>query len=355
MSLRFIACHRDPADHFATFAQCLENVVIYASDPAMIRFRERAVLVDVPFFTDGMSPQAEDVLAMQIAKTCISASVAITGLRHPFDIKVQRALAEHAPLVRRLAYYDHLDPYVSEVGVQVMQAAQGVLFANSHLAKTPLFQMPGTEIDFKDLKKVGIGYYPTQAAERIQQRRSFEQRSIRRRLFTTHRLIDSGQKLLVYFGSNHEAYFSKALPAFLALLAEGSLPNTVILIQSHPDAIDRETEMIKAWKPAPTVVFSRFSVEEAQIAADGALYSQTPIAPHLVLAGIPTVQVGGPSCEDFLVKRNLIPSVTTREQCIRAIHLPQSVLPAKILEGLGISTHWRQILKKELSTPPQGK
>lgn len=368
----FIACHGNPADHFATFAESLSRdigaIEVYASGPALKKFQERGIEVK-PFSIDKISPEEEDVLAEQIAKACSTASVIITDVGHAFDIKVQKALARQAAHVPRFAYYDNPESYVpgghSAVAAKVMLAANGVLFANSNLAKAPIFQEPGKEIDFENRKKVGIGYYPINQAEKIAKRRAAEQSSMRQTVFSKNDLVDRGQKVLVYFGGNNEGYFSKAFPAFLSLLEEGmersDFTSLVIVIQQHPGAksINLDGNRVSAWmakhsetRQAPTMILSDFSSDDAQVIADGALYYQTSMGPQFVLAGIPTIQVGHETFEDILVRNQLSPSVTDVSQFISVIddltHQKKEIPREVILEGLGIKSNWLPTLEKAI-------
>jgi hypothetical protein len=369
----FIACHGAPADHFATFAKRLSKDVgtieVYASGPALTKFQEHKIEVKVPFSIDKISPEEEDVLAEQIAKACSTASVIITDVGHAFTIKVQKALARSANHIPRFAYYENPESYVpggySTVAAEVMLAANEILFANSNLAKTPLFQEPGKEIDFGNRKKTGIGYYPIDQAEKIAKRRATEQLSTRQTLFSKNDLSDTGQKVLVYFGGNNEEYFSKALPAFLSLLEEGmkqsDFSHLVIVIQQHPGAKSKNTDgnRISAWmskysetKQVPKIILSDFSSDEAQIIADGALYYQTSMAAQFVLADIPTVQVGHETFEDILVRNHLAPSVTDVGQFISVIdgltHQKKEIPRGVIFEGLGIKSNWLSTLEKAI-------
>jgi hypothetical protein len=365
-----IVCHGAPADHFATFAENLPKDVgaieIYASGPALDKLQERSIAVQFPFSIDKTSPEKEDALAKQIAEACHTAKVVITDVGHPFAIKVQKALARQAPHVPRLAYYENPEPYVpggySVVAAEVMQASQGILFANSHLAHAPLFQAPDQAIDLGSRKRVGIGYYPTRQAEKIAARRTEKKPVLRQALFQKNAIADQGQKVLVYFGGNNEEYFSKALPAFLSLLEQGmrqsDFTNLVIILQQHPGAKTKNTDkgMVKAWideyshlPQAPRIIISDSNSDDAQTVADGALYYQTSMSPQFVLAGIPTIQIGHETYEDVLIRNGLSPSVTTVDQFIGIIdslnqqekEVPQSV----IFEGLGIKKDWLQTLE----------
>lgn len=365
-----IVCHGGPADHFATFTENLskdiEAIEIYASGPALKKLQERGIAVKVPFSLDKISPEEEDALAEQIAKTCSEAKVVITDVGHAFDIKVHKALERQAAHVPRLAYYDNPEPYVpggySAVAAEVMQAAQGILFANSNLAQASIFEAPDTEIDFGSRKKVGIGYYPINQAEKIAQRRTEEKLILREKLLQKNDIEDTGQKVLVYFGGNNEEYFSKALPAFLSLLEQGSgqsdFSNLVIVLQQHPGAKARNTDrnLFEDWASkhrqtpqAPRIIISDSNSDDAQTVADGALYYQTSMGPQFLLAGIPTIQVGHETYEDILVRNKLSPSVTRVDQFIEVIaDLNQQKSKAQqdvILERLGIKQDWLQILE----------
>ncbi len=363
-----IACHGGPADHFATFAKSLSkdvrSIEVYASGPALKKFQERGIEVKFPFSIDKISPEEEDKLAEQIAKACSSASVVITDVGHAFDIKVQKAL--QSTHVYRLAYYDNPESYVpggySAVAAEVMQAAQGILFANSTLAQSPIFQAPGKEVDFGDRKKVGVGYYPINQAEKIAKRRSAEQSSMRQAFFEKNELEDRGQKILVYFGGNNEEYL-KALQAFLSLLEKGMMQtdftNLVIIFQQHPGAKEKNIDrnIVERWistyketPQAPKMFISDFNSDDAQTLADGALYYQTSMGPQFVLAGIPTIQIGHETYEDILVKNRLSPSVTSVDQLISVIddlaHQKREISQKVIYEGLGIKSDWLLTLRR---------
>lgn len=369
-----IVCHGGPADHFATFTEHLSKdgtkIEIYASGPALKKFQERGIEVQYPFCIDKISAEEEDLLAKQIAKACSKASIVITDVGHYFDIKLQKALSCEASDVPRFAYYDNPESYVpggySSVASQVMSAANGVLFANAHLAKQPLFQEQGKQIDLENQKKIAIGYYPLQQAEKIAKQRAQTKLTLRQTLFSKNNLVDKTQKVLVYFGGNNEEYFSKAFPAFLNLLEKGmqqsDFSNLVIVIQQHPGAKSKnlDANMVLSWidqhkktKEAPAIILSDFSSDDAQIIADTAMYYQTSMGPQFVLAGIPTIQIGHETFEDILVKNNLSPSVTNVNQLICAIN--QIAEPKKeserelILEDLGIKSSWLSNLKNALS------
>lgn len=365
----FVVCHGGPADHFATFTENLsknDQIEIYASGPALKKLQERGIPVQVPFSLEGISHAEEDVLAEKIAKACSAAKIVITDVGHSFDIKVQQALERLAINVSRFAYYDNPEPYVpggySEVAAQVMQVAQGILFASSNLAEASIFQTTDKEIDFGSRKKIGIGYYPINQSEKIAKRRTEEKSILRQRLLQKNSMVDRGQKILVYFGGNNEEYFLKALPAFLSLLEKGmdqsDFINLIVVLQQHPGAKSQNLDrnLFEEWASkygqtshAPKIIISDFNSDDAQTLADQALYYQTSMGPQFVLAGISTIQVGHETYEDILVRNGLIPSVTRVDQLLEAIDSlnkqSKEVDRNVILKGLGIKQDWLQTLK----------
>jgi len=356
----FIACHAGPADHFATFARALkeqgEDVMLVASGPALKKIEERGLTVQLPFILQDLSSAEEDVLAEHIAQACPTASYVITDLGHPFDCKLQKALAKHK--VIRWSYYDNPEPYVpggySDAAAQVIAASEGVIFANAHLAQEDVFYAPHAPIDFSHKPRIGLGYYPVEQAEVLEQQRLQQKVALRQQFFSQHGLKDTGQKVVIYFGGNNEVYFQKAFPAFLNML-QGELSSYVFIVQQHPGAKkeNRDGRLQGDWQhtrnagdPLCHVFLSDLSLEQAQQMADVALYYQTSMSPLFVLAGIPTLQVGHQPYEDLLVKYNLISSVTRQEDFIAALeHVEyQSICRQKVMGSLGLQNNWLEIL-----------
>lgn len=369
-----IACHGGPADHFATYAEELveqhHTVKIYASGPALKKFEERGIQGIIRFSLEDLQPGEEDLLADQIAKDCSHSLLVLTDVGHAFDIKIQKALAVHAENTTRFAYYDNPEPYVpggySCTAASVMRAADGILFANASLAQETIYSEAEKEIDFEGRKRIGIGYYPVDQAKTIAARRDLEHESVRAAFLEKHQIDDRGQKAFVYFGGNNEEYFSKAFPAFLSFLAEASrstdLGDTLIVLQQHPGAKAKnlDGQQLAAWSKefggnaqAPGMLLSDFSSDVAQILADAALYYQTSMGPHFVLAGIPTIQVGHETYEDILIRNNLAPTVTRADALAdvlinleeRAKKEPKTDL---IYRSLGIREDWPAVLKKTI-------
>ena len=368
----FIACHGGPADHFSTFAEDLANkgykVQIYATGPALKKFQDRKIEIVTPFSLENIS---EEEAATELAKRCSSADVIITDVGHVFDIPLQKALRSQASTSLRLAYYDNPEGYVpggySAVAAKVMLAAQGVLFANANLVKTPLYHAPSQEVYLAPEKRIGLGYYPISQAEKIAKRRMSDQSQIRAELFSKYSLTDQGQKVLVYAGGNNDEYFSKAFPAFLEFLSEtslqGDLSNFVVLLQQHPGAKEKnfDVELVRRWReqqgrPAksPQFFISEFNSDDAQVVADGMLYYQTSMGPQFVLAGIPTIQAGHNTYEDILVKNGLCSIVTNVDSLMSALARLQGNLFVEsgkeaIVQGLGISSDWANRLEEAIT------
>jgi hypothetical protein len=365
-----IACHSGPADHFATYAEVLikqgYDVQIHATGPALKKFQERGVEVKSAFSLDNLSSEEEYSLAQTIAKTCSTASIIITDVGHIFDVKIQKELDVHVHAIPRLAYYDNPEPFVpggySSTAAEVMEIAEGILFANEALAKAKIYSAMGK--DFINKKKFGIGYYPVNQAEKIAEKRKFDHDSARSIFLMKNGIEDKGQKVLVYFGGNNEEYFSKAFPAFLSLIAETSeltdLKNTVIVIQQHPGAKikNQDGQQIEIWLKkfgeqvsVPKVILSDFSSGNAQILADAAFYYQTSMGPQFVLEGIPTVQIGHETYEDILVKNHLAPTVTNAEGFAQVIGNLEKIgkMPQKdLLSSLGIKEDWPTTLENAI-------
>jgi hypothetical protein len=372
--ISLIACHGGPADHFATYAEALANsgyrVQIYATGSALDKFRKRGVEVNLTFSLKDLTEQGESDLADQIAKTCSQAAVVITDVGHAFDIKIQKALARQATAVSRLAYYDNPEPYVpggySSVAAEVMRAAEGILFANASLATATIFRETDKAVDFGDRERIGIGYYPVNQAEKIAQRRKLEHDVMKSNILNKNGIAAEGKKVLVYFGGNNEEYFSKAFPKFLSFLDQGAeqydLSNTVVIIQQHPDAREKNLEgqqvlelLKKSGKKAgmPKIIISDFPSEDAQVITDAAFYYQTSMGPQFVLAGIPSVQIGHATYEDVLVRNRLAPSVTDAAHfvsVVKNLEKWKDEQPPKnlIMKSLGMREEWLNVLKKTI-------
>lgn len=371
-SLYLIACHAGPALHFATFAAHLEArgyaVCLYASGPALQKCQEMGVAVH-PFGIDGV---LDAHAAAALAKKCAQAATVITDVGHPFATLLQQELKEKAPLAIRAAYYDNPESYVpggySDVASKVMCLAQWILFANTNLARSPLYQAPNQEIPLDAARKIGVGFYPLKEVEKLIQRRESERGAVRARLLADH--PDKGQRLLVYLGGNNETYFSLAFPACLRLFTEAmqetDLSHYTVILQQHPGAKahQRDAALCQAWireqgqhPHAPQWIISGLRSDEALVAADAVLYYQTSMGPQCALAHIPTIQLGHEVYSDVLVTAGLCAVATQSRDLSHALtHLKTpSASDEDLKHRLGMRSDWiEQLLSLEREAhPPQ--
>jgi hypothetical protein len=347
-----IACHKETANDFAVFAENLiekeYRVQVYASGSALKRFRSYEMDA-IEFDADNLST------AFELANRCsLIAAVVLTDMDHTFDIQFQEALKIQAPHILRLAYYDSREPYVSATAVKVMNTADRVLFANYRLAFNLLYKTPNQRISLPLDHRIGLGYYPTDEAMQLIEWRKKYQIRMRRQLFKEHSIEDTGQKVIVYFGGNNEDYFEKAFPTFLSFLKETDLSHFIFLIQQHPKTKKQKREELHLQNcpEGIPIILSNWEIDDAQIVADAAIYSQASMGPFLALANIPTIQVGHEIHTDILIRNKLCLTATTASEFIAALltlenknHICNT---AKIIRELGINNHWFEILQSSL-------
>ncbi|MEK7339170.1 MAG: hypothetical protein AABZ92_00465, partial [Verrucomicrobiota bacterium] len=300
----------------------------------------------------------QDELAEKIAGNCSRASIVITDVGHPFDETLQKALKEKE--ITRFAYYDNPESFVpggySSTAAKVMKLAQGVFFANAHLAKDKIYSELGKEIDLTGKERIGIGYYPVSQAGVVAKKRETEHEAKRAEFLKKLDIEDTGQKVCVYFGGNNEEYFERAFPAFLSFLkAEDlNLENVVIVVHQHPGAkkenldVQKLDACLKNFSDKPKVIVSDFSSDDAQVLADVALYYQTSMAPQFILSGIPTVQVGHERYEDILVRNHLASTATNSEEFVHHLKDMKEQPKEAIFKGLGYEEKWPENLKKAI-------
>jgi hypothetical protein len=327
--IHFISCHAGPAAHFAEFVPLLtqknHKVEISATGPAAEIFYKHRLPVR-EFSLD------QDHLIDTLIERSSSADIVMTDLGHPLMGEFHKTLGEQGA---HYAYYDNPEPFVpggySAIAAEVMRYAKGVLFANAKLSEEILYGTPEEAINLPLGKRHPLGYYPIEAALRIKKVRE-------------DRMPDDRGKVFVYFGGNNEEYFSKAFPAFLALLKEsGSSEESVLFLQQHPGARreNRDGEMALS----SALQMSTMSSEEAQIRADAIFYFQTSMAPQFVLAGIPTFQVGHEPYADLLVRTKVIPVITSSDDFKEALEgRLLSPCSGDFLHELGISIDWQKNL-----------
>jgi hypothetical protein len=373
LTIFLIACHGGPADHFAVFAKHLKtvghDVHVCASGPALKKFQDHQVPIDVSFNADGLSPETEAKTALSIANECKNAHVVIADVGHTFDITLQKTLSEKAPKALRIAYYDNPESYVpggySTTAAEVMQAADRVLFANNNAFANPIYVSPGKTITLEANKRFCLGYYPTAQADAMHTRRSIEQKTQRELFFAKHGIQGEGKTIAVYCGGNNKTYFEQAFPAFLAMLESSihttDLSHLVIILQQHPGAksLNYDGQTLDAWlnrhkSPfAPQCIISNQPTDDMLTIADTVLYYQTSMGPFFVIAGIPAIQVGHEVYDDILVRNKLCKTATNPTELIAALQsislLEQKELDSTlILNALGIQSDWEKNLDNAL-------
>jgi len=358
MLIFFIACHGGPAAHFSEFAKEFQwqghRVEILATGPALEKLAHLGARDFNNSRLDLDDPSSQINLAETIASLAGQADAVITDVGHPLMAAVHSAIGKRAPQIKRMAYYDNPEPFVpggySQTAAKVMAAAEKVLFANQKLVRETLYAAPRSPAPVPFEKRAGIGYYPLEAAKMLAAVRLSRKEIVRRQFLEKQKLSDTGQKILVYFGGNNEAYFDQALPAFLQMLREARLDPSqyLVLFQQHPGAKEKNRDL-KAVAGHPLIV-SDLSSQEAQVFADAALYYQTSMGPHWALAGIPSIQVGHEPFPDILVRNRLAESAVNVAQfkgALQVLRKPPS--PEKLLADLGISEYWRQQLGAALN------
>jgi hypothetical protein len=354
----FIACHGAPAAHFSEFAKELRKegcrVEILATGPALDKLKGAGAKEFNEDILDINDPASQRLLAEKVAQSLGPGSVVITDLGHLLMASIQEAIAKEHPLIERFAYYENPEPFVPggymQTAAKVMASANKVLFANANLAKEPLYLSPSFTILLPLEKRIGVGYYPVEAAKFLESARGARKEIARRQFFEQNKLTDTGQKILVYLGGNNDVYFQEALPAFLMLLRESKLDSAenIVLMQHHPGDKKREIDL-KLSGGFPLIV-SKTTSEESLLLADAVLYYQSSMAPQFALAGIPAIQVGHDTYPDILIRNNMAPSATTKEKFVEAVKAcAKPKTNGKLLADLGISPHWLAHLKSALS------
>ncbi|PIS02738.1 MAG: hypothetical protein COT85_01525 [Chlamydiae bacterium CG10_big_fil_rev_8_21_14_0_10_42_34] len=354
-SICFIACHGGPADHFCTFAQELKKngrqVEIYASALTFQKFWEK-----------GLNPiSMQDLNAKEVAEKCKNCSVVITDVGDLFDEQVQKALAECAPGVTRYAYYDNPEDFVtveySATATKVMAAANRVLFANVHLEKVPVLDGDKVPVDLPEEKRVGLGYYPVENAQKIGRDRLEQKGEIRKEFFSKWEIEDQGQKILVYTGGCNDVYFAEAFPKFLEVISDSAghkdFSKYLIVLQQHPRAkVDnRDLEILQKWNTdrgaGISFVVSDSATNEVMKMADAMIYYQTSMSPQFALAGIATIQVGHDDFKDCLVKSKLCSAVKNAGEFLAALDRldgSDEVSSEVVEKGIGYLPDWKERL-----------
>lgn len=371
-TVSLVACHGGPAEHFAVYAEELTKrgyeVQIHAGEEAIKKFQDRGIKTSSSFSLAQLTVEEQDRLAQTIAKACSTASVVITDVGNIFNVKIHKALDLQATQIPHLAYYDNPEPFVpggySATAAEVMNVAEGVIFANAALSNAKIYSAIGTEVDLAGKKRFGIGYYPVNPAVRIRERRLTDQTEVRSTFLAENGIEDHGQKLLIYFGGNNEEYFTKAFPAFLSFVEESSqaglLQNVILVIKQHPAAKEKNRDgqqidvLLKELNTSvnlPKIFIANLESDRAMVLADMALYYQTSMGPQFVLAGIPTVQIGHATYEDILVRNGLAPTVTDVTAFAHELEnlgKTRNLSEDALMRDLGINPNWLDQLEHSL-------
>jgi len=371
----FLAFHGAPADHFGPQAEALKqqgyNVQIYGMGAALKKFQERHIEAIDLLSLQKPGEEGHDVIAQEVAKICSKASFVITDVGHDFAVKLHDALAIHAPEVPRAVYYENLEPLVhggySSSFAKVVEKVDLVFFANQTHAQDKIYSEQGKEIDFTGKHRVGIGYYPVTQAKAILERRQNDCNKLRSDFFSKINVIDSGQKILVYFGGNNSEYFSKAFPKFLSFLP-GVSKDHIVVIQQHPGAKanNEDGKQLLAWREKyqenlkTEVVLSDFSSDDALALAYAALYYQTSMGPQFVMGGCPVIQIGHEVYNDILVKNGIAPTVTSNDQLLGVLkgldkQIQDNPRNAELLRGLILKENWSQVLGDAVKAAIEGR
>lgn len=328
------------AGHLGGFAhhlsRRLESVTVYAAPEAQEILNELRVGF-VPF-----RPCKEDF--PKVMSRCAEASTVITGIG-VFSKGIHQRLSEHCDTVRHWVLYPHCKPcdQLEEeeraTVLEITKLAHRILFAHVDLAEG-------------DPKGIAIGYNPVfdQAARIVSLKKECHERQ-RARFFELRKMKDEGQQIAIYFGGNSDAYYDHAFPAFVDMMRESDLPNTIFLVHQHPSAKKHDLDVNRI---SPDQVFSG-SNEAALSLADVVLYHEHRLAPAIYAAKIPIIQVGKePPDEDVLVTQYLCPSVTNEVRftsAIQSAHKPTKELIETLRTYYGIHPFWDRQLDRALSDP----
>lgn len=334
-SVSFLAHHAGPFEHFSHIAPLLEEkgekTTLYATDVAWNKAQKEGTHCK-PFFAEDF--QEKDLVVIDTA----TSKEEISQIR------------KNSPSAKIYLYYDNPEPYVpggySINFAKKLPLVDGVIFANKTLKGQTIYSSLDSPASFGKLDRFYLGYYPTEKAQLIRKKREKMQKALRKAFFEKNQIVDKGEKLFVYFGGNNEEYFSKAFPHFCFLLSEGknSLKNAIFLIHQHPGAKkeNRDISHLKKQENLPKIYFSDYDLLEAAALADSVLYFQTSMAPQMILANIPTYQIGHRTYPDVLVKNSLAPSIKSLEDLPLLLEEPpqKEVSFENLLKAIGSDQNW---------------
>ncbi|CAF1072110.1 unnamed protein product [Rotaria sp. Silwood1] len=372
----FIVCDNGPAIHFAEFAKKFLaigklRIDIYASELVIGKFQD-LVLLDgiriINFMLDGLKNEEKQTLAIDLINNCVSenARTIIVDIANKFNLELQLAfnkLKTSLCNIRFWCYYDNPEEYVpggySIRSEEMIKLSQNILFANINLIKrnSKIFSLPNIEINLDDKNIQGIGYYPIDIAENLQQRRELERNKLREKYHW-----NQIKYLFVYFGGNNQVYYEQAFPTFLSFLScidMNLCKDILFIIHQHPAAkIENQDDLLfQKWlltnRSSIQVVLSPLTTDEVQIIADGILYYQTSMASQFVLIDLPIMQVSNKIYEDILVKYNLCEIATNSIEFMNGLkilkektQLSKSIQEKQLIyDAIGYKFDWFQNLQ----------
>ena len=252
--------------------------------------------------------------------------------------------------LKRVLYYDNFEPYVpggysQRMGLMVKNGLDAVIFASAPLATQAIFYEPTHEIDFKNAKRYGIGFY---ALDRTPIDKASRKKEVLRSDLLKKCALESEDPItLLYLGGANTVFYEEALPDLLEILETSELPKkTILLYQRHPRADDIDLKKIEAVREALdenniTVLISPYSIDEAIVLADKVLYFQTTVIPKCLLEKKGVIQIAKVPYSDFAIRHSFVQSVNNSRDFIRAILMPTQIIARDaILKSIGYDKRW---------------
>ncbi|MEI8300221.1 MAG: hypothetical protein WCG10_01230 [Chlamydiota bacterium] len=325
----FVTLHPSSVEHFVKLTKVLDQEKIswqiVAADISEQRLKERKIPHHkISVWTSKktiseLSYKEKIAIAKLTAKTCKKAKVIITDISESFIAEVHHELSLVSS-AKRYVYYDNPEAYVpgeySKVFEEVVKTRPyGVVFANKNLSEETLYGNAKEPLDIDPFDKLGLGLALMEDVEQLDALAD-NKSELRHKLFEKLGIQDEKQKLLVYLGGSNSMYFSHAFPFFLRSIEDNlSYPffdNVLLLLQQHPRAKQEGSmdlyELLARGFPFQ-VFLSPMSTLEMMTCADLIYYYQSSLAPKLVLAKRPLVQVTPEPLEDMSTRLHLVNSV----------------------------------------------
>lgn len=364
-----ILSHPAAAENWGTYLTELQkrgeqpSCTILAGGAAAKKLDERKI--EYISFDPSVLRENMDKLSEMVAKIGENTRRVITDCGHALAEKIHRCLLEAAPHIERVVYYDNPEPFVpggySEETAKAIQLAQVILFANKNLVGKELLRAPAMPISLEGKELKGIGYYPFERIEKLRAMRiSSSKEELRAHFFQQHGIKDKGQKVVIYFGGANEEYYTKAFPAFCAIVTESlkELDNILFVIQQHPRAHteDGDRDVKQLPNQEGLIISSERDSTKLLSFADVALYYQTSMAIEFVLANIPTIQIGHEPFNDLAVRSGVVPVVSTEDSFLQKLQVALDAPPLseeqlqKIQNMMGLDKNWAVHVSAFLNT-----